>query len=347
MGVDNASLSEQEEYPLITICMPIRNREWCLNYVLKAIENLDYPSKRIKLVFIDNYSTDATFEILSRWKTMKKDLYYDVVLTLERGNIPHLRNLCIKYSEGKYMLFWDSDMVPPRDLVKRMVGLMEHDNKVGMIGALWVPMRIDKLRSIDISTWLTSKSIKYKKTHAMGTGFTLVRREVFEKVGVFNELLDIGEDTEFSIRVFEKGYKILRVLEPVLHLQNIYEDRFIVRPSQGLLRWLKYNFHVRGEKYAKSFCKLPMLLKLRILYYALLPPVLFFTILLALYKGMIWVLLIPITYLSPGLFLTINDSGIKAGIVIFFKFNIPTGIALSYGTLTHAFKEFLKRLVGR
>jgi glycosyltransferase involved in cell wall biosynthesis len=35
-------------YSIITIAMPIKNREWALSYVLKSIESQDYPKELIK-----------------------------------------------------------------------------------------------------------------------------------------------------------------------------------------------------------------------------------------------------------------------------------------------------------
>lgn len=42
--------------PLVTIGMPIKDREWCLQEVLITIKNLEYLKEEIKLMFIDDYS---------------------------------------------------------------------------------------------------------------------------------------------------------------------------------------------------------------------------------------------------------------------------------------------------
>jgi glycosyltransferase involved in cell wall biosynthesis len=323
--------------------MPIKNREWCIQQVLEGIKNIDYPSQRIKLVFIDNYSTDATFEILSRWKIINEGLYYGVTLLKEQGNIPHLRNICVMHLEGKYMLFWDSDIVPSRDLPKQMIEMMERDDGIGVIEPNYTSLRLEELKSKNLLSRSDSNQMVCKATHATGMGFTLIRREVFEKIGGFNELLEVGEDTEFSIRVFEKtSYRIIRVSKTVFHLESEYKDKFIVRPHQGFSTWLRYNFNERGKHYAESFSKLPVYLRFRILYYVFLPLILVCLPLLLYYMGLFLTLLILVCYLLPGLSLAIYNWNIRKGILSFFRFNIPTGLALSYGTLTYMLKKLLK-----
>jgi cellulose synthase/poly-beta-1,6-N-acetylglucosamine synthase-like glycosyltransferase len=239
--------------------------------------------------------------------------------------------------DGDFILFWDSDVIPPKDLLKQIVNMLESNNKVGIIGADYESL----YEHGDLSTRILGAPITNKATHAVYMGFTLIRKEIFERVGGFNELLNIGEDTEICIRVVEKtDYKIMWAPRPVLHLESVGEtERF----KQGFLPWLSYNFQSRGEQYAKSLHKLPLLLRFRVFYYALLPPVLISLLFLTYSTGAIWMPLLFIAYLLPGLSLAVHSSNIKRGVILFFKLNIPTGVALSYGVLTYFFKKLLGR----
>jgi len=320
--------------PLITICVPTKNRAWCIQGLLNAFESLKYPKEKIKLVFVDDYSTDETFEMLMEWKLKVRGQCHDIVLIQERTNIPQARNLCAKHMEGKYLLFWDSDVIPPRELLKEMVDTLESNNNIGVLGADYL------YKQENVHTRMIGDPVTNRATHAVYMGFTLIRSEVFERIGGFNELLDVGEDTEFGIRVAEKtSYKILWAPRPVLHLKHVGETKGCGR---GFVRWLSYNFHVRGKKYAESFPELPQLLRLRIFYYALLPPLIVFLSLLAYSIGLMLVVLVFVAYLLPALFLNISGSTIRKGVISFFVFNVPTGVMLSYGFLLHIVKKSLK-----
>jgi glycosyltransferase involved in cell wall biosynthesis len=306
--------------PLITIGVLTKNRAHCIREVLKAIEGLKYPRDKVKLIFVDDCSTDGTFEIITKWRDKaKREGYYDVVVIQEPTNIPQARNLCIEHMEGEYLLYWDSDVVPPPDLLLEMVHMMEKDRRIGIIGADY--------------TYEPSLRIRYvptinRKTNAVYMGFTLIRREVFNVAGKFNELLSVGEDTEFCIRVRERSrYLIYWTPKPVLHMKRLAD---VIRP--GILRnWLKYNFTVRAEEYYLSWKSLPSFLKFRIAYWIFWPWALALsTYALALLKNVIVTLPLAL-YILASAYPVIRQKGLGMGFKAWMKGNVLTGLALSYG----------------
>jgi len=319
-----------EHFPLLTIGMPVKNRAWCIRETLKAIDNIDYPKDKLKIIFVDDYSTDGTFEILKEWKARKGDLYHGIMLVQKRTNIPQARNVCIENMEGDFILFWDSDVKPPRDLLKEMISIMRKDPTVGIIGADYV---------YETSS-VTHRPIVSKETHATYMGFSLIRREVLDAVGGFDENLSVGEDTEFCIRVMEKTrYKIIWSPRPVLHLKK-QEDVI------GTFVWLKYNFNVRAEEYYRSFKNLPRLLKARILYYIGLPWIMIISLVSFLINMPISASIL-LMYLVPSVWLVVKQKGLKDGITTWLKFNVPTGLALSYGVLRVAIKKLARTVALR
>lgn len=325
----------EEELPLVTICTPVKNRAWSLKGMLSSLEHIQYPRHKLKLIFVDDFSTDGSYELLVEWSTKARSMgFYDIRILRARTNIPQARNVCIEHMEGKYLLFWDSDVIPPRDLLKEMVSIMESNPSIGVIGADYV---------YESSLKVEYKPTVNKETHAVYMGFTLVRREVFEAVGGFNEDLSVGEDTEFGLRVTERtNYKIIWAPKPVLHLK---------RPSdikrRGLLKeWLKYNFYTRAEEYYNSFTRLPRFLKLRIFYYLGLPWIIGMGLVIFILSKQISALL-TILYAMPSLCLVIKQKGLRHGMMVWIKFNLPTGLALSYGILVVTIKRFSQILVQR
>ena len=315
-----------KDLPLITVGMPVKNRAWCIMRVLKAIEDIDYPKHRIKVVFVDDHSTDGMYEIIKQWaQEAEKKGFYKIEIIRERTNIPQARNLCVKHMEGKYLLFWDSDIIPPSRLLREMTEVVERSPNIGIIGADYL---------YDPQTGINYTPVVNKETPAVYMGFTLIRREVFVKTGMFNENLSQGEDTEFCIRAREKtNYRILRTSKPVLHLKRPEETR---RPGR-LRQWLRYNFTVRAKEYYVSWDSLPRFLKLRIVYWIAWP----WSLILLAYSISIGLLPISITLLTYTLvpvYFIIRNRGIK-GLKQCLLGNVLTGISLSYGVL----KEVLFR----
>jgi len=317
-----------ENVPLISICIPIKNRFQYIRNLLNAIENLDYPKKKVKLIFVDDFSTDGTYEALVKWKNEVEEKYYKMVLMRERTNIPQARNLCIKNMEGDYLLFWDSDVIPPRDLLSEMISIMEENPTIGMIGADY---------EYDPSLKVRYKPIVNKETHAVYMGFTLIRREVFNVAGFFDENLSVGEDTEFGIRVTEKtDYKIVWAPRPVLHLKSPSDVKRRIRA------WMAYNFHVRAEEYYKSFNRLPRILKIRLAYYIGLPLTIVLSLVLFITSVQVLAIM-PLLYLVPSIYPLIKSRGLKEGIIVWLTFNLPTGLSLSYGFMYVVLKKLLRK----
>jgi len=327
------------ELPLITICMPIKNRAWCLPKVLTSIEVLDYPKRKIKVVFVDDYSTDGTYEIVEEWARRARELeFYKVEIVRAKTNIPQARNLCIRRMEGDLLLFWDSDVVAPPELLREMVDILKHNPDVGIIGADYV---------YDPSTGIRYKPVTGEETHAVYMGFTLIRKEVFERTGLFNENLSVGEDTEFCIRVKERtGYRILWAPKPVLHLKRVEDIR---RPGR-LMWWLWYNFTVRAEEYYRSWNTLPRFLKLRIVYWITWPLALLLLIastsLGFTFTNKLWLSLtiLDALYIMSSSYFNIRIKGFE-GLKEWLSWNIPTGISLSYGIFKKALTSLLKLLL--
>ena len=318
--------------PSITIGMPIKDRVSYIAKVLESIDNLDYPKLKIKLVFVDAFSVDGTYEVLVNWKEKFKGCYYDIVILQQETNIPRARNICINNAYGDYVLFWDSDVIPPRDLFKAMVNDMISDEKAGIIGADYI------YEHQDFFTKIMGQSIVNKKASYAFMGFTLIRVKIFNEIGFFNETLNRGEDEELVLRLVEgTNYKTLWASKSVLHLKEYAS-------LKTLYKWSLYNaFWKRGAECAESFSSLPLFLKLRLLYYGLLPIFVALTPFISFYYNPFGGVLLIIVYLLSGMLVAIRKSNIRRGILLFLTFDALVGMAVSYGALVNSIKNFFER----
>jgi len=319
------------ELPLITIGVPTKNRAWTIRKILKALDSIEYPTHLLKVVFVDDYSTDDTYEIICEWASKASEKgFHKVEVIRARTNIPQARNLCVKKMEGKYLLFWDSDVIPPPELLREMVDIIERNLDIGIIGADYI---------YEPSTGIKYKPVINKGTHAVYMGFTLIRREIFEKVGLFNENLSVGEDTEFGIRVRERtSYRIIWAPKPVLHLKRLEE----VRKPGALRTWLWYNFTVRAGEYYNSWKTLPSFLKLRIAYWLMWPWIVGLLVYVAI-MGKTLLALCLLTYVGASAYPVVQQKGVRHGIRLWIGGNVLTGLALSYGVLKEAMKTLISK----
>ena len=327
------SANSPDSSPSLTIGMPIKDRFSCIERVLESLANLDYPKSKIKIVFVDAFSIDGTYEIIVKWKEKFKGYFHDIILIQKETNIPEARNICIKNACGDYILFWDSDVIPPSDLLKPMLKTMISDEKTGIIGADYV------YEHQDFYTRITGQQIINKEASYAFMGFTLVRIKIFDKIGFFNETLNRGEDEELVLRLQQGAtYKTLWVPRPVLHIKGSASLKI-------LLKWSLHNaFWKRGAECAESFSSLPLFLKFRLFYFGLFPIIFILAPFIGFYFNSILASSIVLLYLLSGMFIAISKSNFRRGTILFLTFDVPVGIAVSYGTIMNSAKTFFGRL---
>lgn len=89
---------------LVSIIIPIYNVEEYLDKCIISVLSQSY--RNIEILLINDGSTDNSKLICEKYK--KKDRRISIINTVNRG-VSHARNIGIKCSKGKYLLFIDSD----------------------------------------------------------------------------------------------------------------------------------------------------------------------------------------------------------------------------------------------
>jgi GT2 family glycosyltransferase len=215
--------------PVVSIAMPTLNQARHLHRILDALHGCRYPRDRIRLIFVDGYSTDGSYQILQSFSRQHRAEYADIVLIQDRGNIPAARNLCIHIGRGDFLLFLDSDILPTPDFVGRLIGLAE----VGGIASLFYS---------NFGYQHPKPAVKY--VYTVGIGCTIIRKDVLDKVGLFDTTLPVGEDTDYCLRARKLGYDIVQ--DTTVRLVHFDGGRY--RPERTIQHSLKYR-----RVYAKIF----------------------------------------------------------------------------------------------
>lgn len=212
----------KEEF--VTIIIPTYNSEITLPLVLESILNVDYDKKLIKVVIVDDASNDGTFTVAEDFSRKYSHIFHsiEVVRLQERVTTSKVRNegvrRAIKYS---YYLFLDSDVVLKTSTINELFNVLKYHREAGAAGALCItsnPSLFEKLM------WF--RYLGKVSEGPAGTGALMVKPEVFEKVGFFNEDLGypktIYEDLEYVMRIRKAGYNVLiDGRNPLLHLKYV------------------------------------------------------------------------------------------------------------------------------
>ncbi len=263
--------------PIISIIIPCLNEEKTIRILLDAILAQTYPVAEMEVVIADGLSEDNTRAEIAAFQDENPALDVKVIDSPE-SNIPAGLNLAINAARGEIILRLDAHSAPAPDYVERCVNALNAelgDN----VGGVW-----------DIHPgaegWVAA-SIAAAAAHPLGVGdalyrhatqtqivdtvpFGAFRRELIERVGLFDETLLANEDYEFNARIRQSGGKIW--LDPAI--RSIY----FARPTFSRLAKQYFNYGFWKWKMLERY---PSTLRWR----QFLPPVFVLTLLFWLVLG--------------------------------------------------------------
>jgi cellulose synthase/poly-beta-1,6-N-acetylglucosamine synthase-like glycosyltransferase len=123
-----------QEWPIVTIQLPIYNERYLAERILKAVTQFDYPKDRMEIQVLDD-STDWTTNLLiglvEKYRRQGVDIKYlhrEDRYGFKAGNLSFGLN-CAK---GEFAAIFDADFIPPRNFLKRTIPFFS-DPKVGFV----------------------------------------------------------------------------------------------------------------------------------------------------------------------------------------------------------------------
>jgi len=227
----------------ISIIIVSWNTRDLLKKCIKSI--LKHTQKKIKfeIIVVDNASQDGTVEML--WREFPE---VKVLANNQNFGFAKANNQAIAKAQGKYVLLLNPDTEFTEDTLKPIAQKMDADESIGVLGCRLLnsdgtlqpsvrrfprkrdilvilfkldrifPKLLDHYLARDFSYTqpppnpLLSKGggVSMEQVHQVMGAFFLVRREVFEKIGLLDEEYFIWfEEVDFCRRVWQNGWKVV------------------------------------------------------------------------------------------------------------------------------------------
>ena len=249
---------EQKLQP-VSIMIPARNEQVVIQRTIQRIKKLDYPGDLLEILVINDASTDNTAAIVQ--KMAEKDNRIKLV-TLE-GDTGHGKayalNVGLKQCTHDLVAIYDADNNPQPDSLNILVPhLLKNNSLAAVIGKFRTINRTRNwlTRFINIETmafqWILQAGRYHMSKVAIlpGTNY-VIRKSVLEECGGWDEQA-ITEDSEISVRIYQKGYKIKFVPLSVTWEQEPEKLSVWIRQRT---RWVRGNNYVL-KKFAPETFKL-------------------------------------------------------------------------------------------
>jgi glycosyltransferase involved in cell wall biosynthesis len=189
-----------DEAPLVSIIVPTKNSERFLDRCLSSLVNQTY--RNIEIIVVDNYSTDRTIEIAKKYTNKIFQFGPERSAQVNFGS---------RKASGDYLYKVDSDFVLSRSVVEECVeiartgfdAVIVHNTPDTTISL------IAEIRKFEVDMY------KYNLTYSSAR---FVKKDIFVRIGGFNERITAGEDYDFQNRLNKLQVKTGFIESEAIHL---------------------------------------------------------------------------------------------------------------------------------
>ncbi|MBD3422625.1 MAG: glycosyltransferase [Chitinivibrionales bacterium] len=192
----------------VSIIIPVYNDQERISKCLDACINQSTTSL-YEIVVIDNGSSDGTFNRCLDFKKKHRNLVRLYQQNLIQSAYAS-RNSGIEKAKGSILVFTDSDCIPSKQWLETGVSALKNQKSgavAGKIEFFFKSQNPNIWEYIDSSNKLDQKSY-VENAHYGATANLFVFKDVFKRLGTFNEALKSGGDYEFGQKMKKEGIKL-------------------------------------------------------------------------------------------------------------------------------------------
>lgn len=221
----------------VSVIVPIRNEERYIEDCLQPLLRQTYPSARYEIIVLDGRSSDRSREIVDG---LCRELPHLYCIDNPAGTAPAAMNIGIRHAKGDVIIRADGHTIYPDDYIENCVKYLDQSGADNVGGPLLTVPADNSLGARLVAAMLSNPfgvgdsrfRVSSKEGFVETVPFGAFRREVFERVGMYNERLVRNQDNELNARIRRAGGKIYQT--PAL--QTTYH------PVAGFLQLLKQTY---------------------------------------------------------------------------------------------------------
>jgi len=208
--------------PFVSVIMPLYNAADCAGQAIESVLIQNYP--KLELLIVDDGSTDNISEVIGRYEDER--IRY---LRKENGGAASARNFGLRAAKGQYIVLLDSDdMLMPDYIAEHLLHFRRHaDTGLSYCDDCLIDEKHKPIRTIRWPQYTDQKLLirdLFRHGHpAIPFRACMIKREVFDEIGFYDESLVVAEDYDMMRRFVKKALKA-RHLEKALYLRTVASD---------------------------------------------------------------------------------------------------------------------------
>jgi glycosyltransferase involved in cell wall biosynthesis len=233
-------VTREATHPLVSVVVPCRNERRYIAACLDSILASDYPKDRLQILVADGQSEDGTRAIVERYAAQDPRI---TLIDNPSRTTPAGLNRAIRSASGSVIIRMDAHVLYPEHYIHSLVEALEETGADNVGGVL---------ETVSSDASARGRAIALGLSHPFGVGnshfrtgtsarrevdtvpFGCYRREVFDRIGLFDEELIRNQDDELNFRLLRHGGRVLLLPE--------VSSRYFARPSFGQLSLMYYQY---------------------------------------------------------------------------------------------------------
>jgi glycosyltransferase involved in cell wall biosynthesis len=227
------------KYPFVSVVMPCGNEAAFIKKSLDSLCATQYPKDKLEIIVaLDTGANDGTDQII---RDVAQNCDIIRVLPNARHFVPFAMNLGIQAAMGDIIIRVDAHCQYPPDYISKCVEYLKKTDAWCVGGPFYNKPAVNTFMAKAICAALSSPFMvadskfrtKRESMYVETVPFGAFRREVFDKVGLYDERFIRHQDYELCKRIIEFGGKIYMTPE----IKNIYHPR---KTLNSLLQKARY-----------------------------------------------------------------------------------------------------------
>lgn len=199
----------------VSVAVVAYNEAETLPRLLEDLRRQDYPHEQLEILLIDSGSTDQTRKLMEAFAQSQGDFARVAVLDNPNKTLPYGCNVALAAYTGDAIVRIDAHGSVPPEFISKDVALLESGEHVcggarpNIIDGTtpWKETLLAAEQSMfgsSIASYRSGKEKKYVSSIFHG----MYRREVYDRVGLYDVRLTRTEDNDMSYRIQKAGYRI-------------------------------------------------------------------------------------------------------------------------------------------
>ena len=229
---------------VVSVVIPARNESDDLGRAIHAVIGQSFPLNQVEVVVVDGDSADDTTAVATKLLTYAGFKRWAVVQN-PGGSTPSNLNRALEWARGDIIVRVDARSAIPPDYLRTVVGRLEHDTSVAVVGGSQVAIsRDNSLLARSIARALNNAyamgGSRYRRGGAQsGTADTVYlgafRRQQLVEAGGWNQSFPTNQDFELNRRMSNLGDVWFEAGLPVGYI------------PRGTLRQIASQYHRFGQ----------------------------------------------------------------------------------------------------